>query len=272
MGNAKPAALAAADVVVLSNAEDGVADAVRQFVLPDDEDGLGEAKPLEFFTLDMCPYAQRCWIVLEELGVSYTSKTVNLRSNDEERKWFLEMVNPRGKVPALRDEQADLTLFESLIINEYLAERYDGEASLLPADPAVRARIRMWNEHLDSQLAAAHFTLLMNKDDDTESEKAEALNEALRYYEKHLVGPYLCGENFTLADAAALPFFERLLFSLAHYKKLDPLQAFPRTRSWLETAMLRTSFQRTKRPEEKLIALYDRFLAVDYSFGGLNKN
>ena len=34
VANAQPAALAAADVVVGSNAEDGVAEAVRRFVLP----------------------------------------------------------------------------------------------------------------------------------------------------------------------------------------------------------------------------------------------
>ena len=50
------------------------------------------------------------------------------------------------------------------------------------------------------------------------------------------------------------------------------LTQFPRTRAWLETAMSRESFAKTKRPESKLIELYERFLAVDYSFGGLNQN
>lgn len=88
VANAQPAALAAADVVVSSNADDGVAEAVRRFVLPESADGAVssaqsaeegavssadefvtlDTAPLEFFTLDMCPYAQRCWIVLEELG------------------------------------------------------------------------------------------------------------------------------------------------------------------------------------------------------------
>ena len=121
-------------------------------------------------------------------------------------------------------------------------------------------------------LAPAHFTLLMNKDEASAAEKRSALDAALAYYEAHLVGPHLTGEAFTLADAAALPFFERLVFSLAHYQQLDALAPFPRTRAWLELAMRRASFVKTKRPEEKLVALYDRFLATDYAFGGLNKN
>jgi len=236
---------------------------------------VGDAAPppsLEFFTLDMCPYAQRCWIVLEELGVNYSSRTVNLRGGGEERRWYEETVNPRGKVPALRDARAGLTIFESLIINEYLAESCEGGAALLPTDAVVRARIRLWNDHLDTQLAPAHFTLLMNKDGETEDAKSAALDAALAHYEAHLVGPYLCGDTFTLADAAALPFFERLVFSLAHYKQIDALASYPRTRAWLEVAMARESFVKTKRPEAKLIASYDRFLKADYAFGGLNRN
>ena len=297
MGNAQPAALAAADVVVAKNSEDGVAEAIRRFVLP--PANLDEAAPtrgettptdeaattgdeptpaLEFFTLDMCPYAQRCWIVLEELGVPYEARKVDLRGNAEEKAWFLKNVNPRGKVPALRDPaNGGLVLFESIIINEYLAEQYGSRGahpSLLPSDAAARARIRLWNEHLDTQLAPAHFTLLMSKEaEGSEGAQAqrEALDKALAVYEEGLVGPFLTGGDFTLADCAALPFFERLVFSLSHYRRLDALAAFPRTRAWLETAMGRDSFAKTRRPEAKLIELYDRFLQVDYDFGGLAK-
>ena len=64
----------------------------------------------------------------------------------QERARYEREVNPRGKVPALRDAETGVTLFESLLINEYLAERQEG-GPLLPADPAARARIRLWNEH-----------------------------------------------------------------------------------------------------------------------------
>ena len=126
-------------------------------------------------------------------------------------------------MPAIRDAETGLAIFESLIINEYLAERCVGGRALLPIDAPTRARIRLWNEHLDTQLAPAHFTLLMNKDAQTEPAKRAALDAALAHYEERLVGPYLCGATFTLADAAALPFFERLVFSLRHYKGLDTL-------------------------------------------------
>jgi glutathione S-transferase len=246
------------------------------------------APDLTFYTLDMCPYAQRVWILLEELHLPYTRRTVDLRTDPEQREWFLREINPRGKVPALCDRSTGLTVFESLIVNEYLCDKYRASsASVMPDDAVVRARIRLWNEHLDSQLAPAHFTLLMNKDEESKAVKRQALDQALQVYEEALgasgtdsasetgdsmrCGPYLCGAHLTLADISALPFFERMLFSLQHYRDLDPLAAFPRTAEWWRLASSRPSFATTRSDEAALEALYDKFLAVDYSFGGLAK-
>jgi glutathione S-transferase len=122
------------------------------------------APDLTFYTLDMCPYAQRVWILMEELKLPYTRRAVDLRGDPEQREWFLREVNPRGKVPALCDSSTGLTVFESLIVNEYLCDQNRAaSSSVMPDDAVARARIRLWNEHLDSQLAPAHFTLLMNK-------------------------------------------------------------------------------------------------------------
>ena len=144
----------------------------------------------------------------------------------------------------------------------------------MPADPAARARVRLWNVHLDSVLSPAQFTLFMNKDEATEAAKREALDAALCVYEDQLVGPYLCGDHFTLADVAALPFFERLLVSLREFKGYDPVPTdrYPRLTAWLDVAMERASFAVTRRPEDKLIEVYRMFFNRDYAFGGLNRN
>lgn len=100
------------------------------------------APALRFYTLDMCHYAQRVWIVLEELGVPYERRPVNLR-DAAEKELYLREVNPRGKVPALVDLQAGCTIFESLIVNEFLAERFaeqGGTALLPPGDAVLRAQ------------------------------------------------------------------------------------------------------------------------------------
>ena len=229
---------------------------------------VGDPAPVSFYTLDMCPYAQRVWIVLEELGVPYERVAVDLRGNATERAWYEATVNPRGKVPALVDGAT--TVYESLVCNEYLCDAFAG--ALLPRDAAGRASVRLWSEHCDAVLAPAHFTLLMNEDAATAAEKEAALAAALVRYEDGLAGPFLAGAAFTLADANAFPFFERLVFSLRHYRRVDALAAFPRTRAWFEACTARPSVAATLRPEADLAALYDTFLAADYKFGGLNRN
>jgi len=222
--------------------------------------------------MDMCPYAQRTWIALEEKGLPYTRKLVNVR-NQSERDWYVSNINPLGKVPSIRDLSDGTVLYESEIVNEYLDQKFVGQGpSLMPSDAAGCAAVRLWNHHLNSKLAPAHFTFLMNKDPDTEGDKRKALEEALQYYEDQLVGPYLVGELFTLADVNALPFFERLVFSCERFKGFKIPKGMKRLRAWLDRAMGRPSFLATKRPDEKLEEVYQRFIDADYKFGGLNRN
>jgi glutathione S-transferase len=222
--------------------------------------------------MDMCPYAQRTWIVLEEKGLEYDRKLIDVR-NASERQWYVEHVNPLGKVPSIRDTADGTIVYESGVVNEYLEQKFAGDgSSLMPTDAAGCATVRLWNHHLNSKLAPAHFTYLMNKNASADAEKRAELESALRYYEDNLVGPYLLGEQFTLADVSALPFFERLIFSCQRFKQYEIPQSMPRLRAWLDMAMGRPAFLATKRPEEKLEEVYKRFLDVNYKFGGLNRN
>ena len=51
-----------------------------------------------------------------------------------------------------------------------------------------------------------------------------------------------------------------------------PRKDMTRLQKWLDKAMRHSSFQATKRPEDKLEEVYRMFLSVDYKFGGLNRN
>lgn len=234
----------------------------------------GQPPIIEFFTMDMCPYAQRTWILLEEKGLPYVRKLVDVR-NESQRSWYREHINPLGKVPSIRDLSDGTVLYESEIVNEYLEQKFaaqKADARLLPDDAAGCAKVRLWNHHLNSQLAPAHFTYLMNKNASSEPERLVALETALQYYEDNIVEPYLIGERFTLADVSALPFFERLVFSLERFKKYSIPSSMPKLHNWLQRTMTRPSFLATKRPDGKLEEVYQMFLSMDYKFGGLNRN
>ena len=66
---------------------------------------------------------------LEEIGVEYENVPVNF-VDDAKKPQYLA-INPNGRIPALVD--GDLTLFESMAINLYLARKYDGVRSRSPS-------------------------------------------------------------------------------------------------------------------------------------------
>ena len=93
-----------------------------------------------------CPYCARVRIVLAEKGLGYETVDVDL---DDRPAWIYDK-NPLGKVPVL-EEDGGLVLPESVVIAEYLEERYP-EPQLWPVDPAERALGRLLVEQFDVRL------------------------------------------------------------------------------------------------------------------------
>ena len=71
---------------------------------------------------------RRALWVLEESGLSYSFRKLNLRKGEHRLPAYLSL-NPNGKVPTLVD--GDLTLFESAAICNYVANQVP-EAKLIP--------------------------------------------------------------------------------------------------------------------------------------------
>src|SRR3989442_14149767 len=66
--------------------------------------------------------ARRTLWMLEELGVPYEHVKTNFATGDTRVPDYLK-INPNGHIPALRD--GEVTLWESMAINLYLARKYD---------------------------------------------------------------------------------------------------------------------------------------------------
>jgi glutathione S-transferase len=97
-----------------------------------------------------CPYCARVRIALAEKGIAYEPVAIDLSS----RPAWLYDKNPAGKVPVL--EEDTLVLPESVVIMEYLEERFP-EPALLPADPAARA-LERWRVHrFDDELGRDYY-------------------------------------------------------------------------------------------------------------------
>ena len=80
-------------------------------------------------------------ILLEELGLPYTIKPINIGRGDQLTPHFLR-ISPNGRMPAIVDHEpmgggAPISIFESGPIMMYLAEK-TGRHRICRADPVAR--------------------------------------------------------------------------------------------------------------------------------------
>ncbi|MDG5975433.1 glutathione S-transferase domain-containing protein [Hydrogenophaga taeniospiralis CCUG 15921] len=87
------------------------------------------------------PNGHKVSIALEELGLPYTLKVLDLSQNEQKTPAFLA-INPNGRIPALVDREADdFAVFESGACLIYLAEK---TGRLMPSDAKGRSRVLQW--------------------------------------------------------------------------------------------------------------------------------
>jgi len=87
------------------------------------------------------PNGYKVSIFLEELGLPYKSRHIQLGEKEQKQDWFLRL-NPNGRIPVIIDhDNDDLTVFESGAILVYLAEK---TGAYLPASGAARYQVMQW--------------------------------------------------------------------------------------------------------------------------------
>ena len=170
---------------------------------------------MHFYWGSGSPFAWRVHLCLEEKGLAYTSHLLSFSKGEHKTPEHLAR-HPHGKVPALVD--GDLTLYESSAIVEYLEDRYP-VPPLVPADPALRARVRVeelecMNYAAPLQLALARLVFFTPAADRDEAALTPARNDVqaeiarLDDRAKARGGPFLMGPELTRADLTWLPFIE----------------------------------------------------------------
>jgi glutathione S-transferase len=159
----------------------------------------------------LSPYVQKLKIGLREKGIAFTTRMpagVGTGQVDP----ALSAASPLAEVPAL--QHGDVALFESRVIAAYLEEAFP-QPRFMPADPPLAAKARMIETLCDTRFEAVNWAVgEITAFRRAEGEAAAALlSFAARdiaglhaWLERQLgAGPFLCGEMFSWADAAALP-------------------------------------------------------------------
>ena len=163
-----------------------------------------------------CPFSQRCRIVLYEKGMDFQIVDVDLYNKPED----IAVMNPYNRVPILVER--DLTLYESNIINEYIDERFP-HPQLMPADPVMRARARLFLYRFEVELFS-HVQYLETGNQKNADKSRNVIRENLVQISPVFVKQkFMLGEEFSMLDVAIAP----LLWRLEHYQIAMPKQAAP---------------------------------------------
>ncbi len=140
---------------------------------------------------------------IEETGIDYEHVPVNFGADSKSGDYLA--VNPNGRIPALVD--GDLTLFESMAINLYLAKRYGG--ALYPAHAADEARAWQWSVWAISEIEPLQMQIVIQMLFTPEEKKnpkvipgaTKGLQRPLKVLDAALAGRnWLVGDAFSVAD------------------------------------------------------------------------
>ena len=159
------------------------------------------------------PNGHKITLFLEESGLPYTIKPVNIGKGEQFEPAFLK-ISPNNRMPAIIDTSpsdggAAISVFESGAILQYLAEK---TGRFLPADVRGRATVMEWlfwqvgglgpmlgQNHHFNRYAPEKIPYAIDR----------YVRETRRLYgvlDKHLDGrAFIAGEDYTIADMAAYP-------------------------------------------------------------------
>ena len=188
-----------------------------------------------------CPFSQRCRIVLYEKGMDFQIVDVDLYNKPED----LAVMNPYNRVPVLVER--DLILYESNIINEYIDDRFP-HPQLMPADPVMRARARLFLFRFEQELFCHIDTMEKGPQKSAEKARQHVTDRLIELAPVFTKTKHMLGDDFTMLDVALAP----LLWRLDHYgiklgKTAAPLMKYA------ERIFSRPAFIEALTPSEKVM-------------------
>jgi glutathione S-transferase len=185
-------------------------------------------------------WSMRPWLAMRASGIAFEEVFIPLYTDNKADKDRILSFTRSGKVPALID--GDITVWDSLAIIEYLAERFP-EARLWPEGRAGRAHARSISAEMHSSFLPLRNECGMNlhrpiravtlsADAQANVARVEQIwTECRERYGKQ--GPFLFGA-FTAADAMYAP--------VVHRFRTYAIAVAPQARAYMETMMALPAF------------------------------
>lgn len=193
------------------------------------------------------PNGWKVSILLEECGLPYTLKPVNIGRGEQFEPDFLA-ISPNNRMPAIVDHDPagggpSLAVFESGAILSYLAEK---TGRFLPTDLRARSATLQWLMWQMGGLGPmagqnGHFLLYAPERIPYALERyAKEVNRLYGVLDAQLgrTGAFVAGAAYTIADMAIFPWIR------VHKAQKIDLSAFPNIERWYDALFLRPAVKR----------------------------
>jgi len=196
------------------------------------------------------PNGHKITLFLEETGIPYVIKPVNIGAGEQFRPEFLA-ISPNNRMPAIVDtEPSDggepISIFESGAILLYLAEK---TGRFIPPDPRGREAVLEWlfwqvgglgpmagQNHHFSAYAPEKIPYAIDR-------YVKETNRLYGVLDRRLAGRvFVAGDDYTIADMAIYPWI------VPYERQGQKLEDFPNLKRWFETIAVRPA---TTRAYEK---------------------
>lgn len=196
------------------------------------------------------PNAHKITLFLEETGMEYTIKPVNISIGEQFAPEFLKIA-PNNRIPAIVDHRpsdgsAPISLFESGAILLYLADK---TRMFIGQDQTSRAKCLewlFWQMAGLGPMAGQNHHFVQYAPEPIPYAIARYVNETNRLYgvlNKQLAGrQFVTGDEYTIADMAIYPWI------VPHERQRQNLDEFPELKRWFEAIKARPA---TVRAYEK---------------------
>ncbi|MDA1338658.1 MAG: glutathione S-transferase N-terminal domain-containing protein [Proteobacteria bacterium] len=194
---------------------------------------------MKLYSNSIDPFSHRCRIVLFEKGMDFEVIDVDLSNKPED----LSILSPYSDSPVLVER--DLVLTDANIINEYIDERFP-HPQLMPPDPVMRARARLFLKDFENQLFI-HMKDLESEEKSKKDAARKVVTETLIQITPILAKQaYLLHEEYSMLDVAMAP----LLWRLDHYEIKLPSSCAPLLK-YADKIFKRPLFDEAMSPAEK---------------------
>lgn len=214
---------------------------------------------LEVYWGSGSPFSWRVLLTLEVKGLKYESKLLEFSKQEHKSPEYLKL-NPRGKVPTLKD--GDFVLYESLAIMAYLDKKYP-EPPLFGRAPQETGLVWRAISEAESYLIGPgsqvgkpiFFGKGLEKTDEIQA-AAAAIREELGRIDTALArSDWLVGSQISAADIALFPLIQIILRAAAKDAAkplklgLLPLgQTYPAVAAWVKRIEALPGYERTYPP------------------------